>query len=185
MIAAQLPGRTDNEIKNYWNTHLKKQLRRMGLAEPPSGPAAGSPAARHMAQWETARLEAEARLSLLAAATTTSAPSSSSVGAAGDAPADIFLRLWSSDIGDSFRKAAASVKESSDAVAVIKQERQQAAPRDESSAASNNEMEVAMALEEYQMFLDLAGEELGMFDDYSMFPHLDVLTEAPLAAAFK
>ncbi|CAM6015355.1 unnamed protein product [Sphagnum balticum] len=30
-IAAQLPGRTDNEIKNYWNTRLKKKLRHMGL----------------------------------------------------------------------------------------------------------------------------------------------------------
>ncbi|KAK4794004.1 hypothetical protein SAY86_011998 [Trapa natans] len=29
-IAMQLPGRTDNEIKNYWNTHLKKRLIRMG-----------------------------------------------------------------------------------------------------------------------------------------------------------
>ena len=30
-IAAQLPGRTDNEIKNYWNTHIKKKLKRMGI----------------------------------------------------------------------------------------------------------------------------------------------------------
>jgi myb proto-oncogene protein len=26
MIAARLPGRTDNEIKNVWHTHLKKRL---------------------------------------------------------------------------------------------------------------------------------------------------------------
>lgn len=25
-IAAQIPGRTDNEIKNYWNTNLKKRF---------------------------------------------------------------------------------------------------------------------------------------------------------------
>ncbi|KAG9448707.1 hypothetical protein H6P81_008672 [Aristolochia fimbriata] len=31
MIAAQLPGRTDNEIKNHWNTHLKKRLLSMGI----------------------------------------------------------------------------------------------------------------------------------------------------------
>ncbi|XP_057825169.1 transcription factor MYB4-like [Cryptomeria japonica] len=30
-IASRLPGRTDNEIKNIWNTHLKKRLLRMGI----------------------------------------------------------------------------------------------------------------------------------------------------------
>ncbi|KAH9299613.1 hypothetical protein KI387_031295, partial [Taxus chinensis] len=30
-IASHLPGRTDNEIKNYWNTHIKKKLKRMGI----------------------------------------------------------------------------------------------------------------------------------------------------------
>lgn len=30
-IAARLPGRTDNEIKNHWNTHLKKRLLNMGI----------------------------------------------------------------------------------------------------------------------------------------------------------
>ncbi|PKA53464.1 Myb-related protein 308 [Apostasia shenzhenica] len=31
LIAGRLPGRTDNEIKNYWNTHLSKKLKKHGF----------------------------------------------------------------------------------------------------------------------------------------------------------
>ncbi|RLN03776.1 myb-related protein Zm1-like [Panicum miliaceum] len=30
-IAAQLPGRTDNEVKNFWNSYIKKRLRERGI----------------------------------------------------------------------------------------------------------------------------------------------------------
>jgi transcription factor MYB, plant len=73
-IATHLPKRTDNEIKNYWNTHLKKRLAKMGIdpvTHKPKCDALGAGAdgqsksaanLSHMAQWESARLEAEARL---------------------------------------------------------------------------------------------------------------------------
>ncbi|KAF8118031.1 hypothetical protein N665_0006s0035 [Sinapis alba] len=74
-IATHLPKRTDNEIKNYWNTHLKKRLVKMGIdpvthkpkneTTPLSslgGLSKNAAILSHMAQWESARLEAEARL---------------------------------------------------------------------------------------------------------------------------
>ncbi|CAN7114241.1 unnamed protein product [Brassica rapa subsp. narinosa] len=72
-IATHLPKRTDNEIKNYWNTHLKKRLVKMGIDPVTHKPKNETPLSSlgltknaailsHMAQWESARLEAEARL---------------------------------------------------------------------------------------------------------------------------
>lgn len=73
VIAAHLPKRTDNEIKNYWNSHIKKRLIRMGIDPNTHTPMKAIKASnnnnnnnnnvRHMAQWESARLEAEARSS--------------------------------------------------------------------------------------------------------------------------
>lgn len=60
-----LPERTDNEIKNYWNSRLKKILTRMGVDPVTHKPKCGSfqsSRLNHLVQWETTRLEAEARL---------------------------------------------------------------------------------------------------------------------------
>ncbi|KAL7258914.1 hypothetical protein ACSBR1_004925 [Camellia fascicularis] len=104
-IASQLPGRTDNEIKNLWNTHLKKRLLSIGIDpqthEPsstlniPNRKPPSSPSTRHMAQWESARLEAEARLS--------KESSLFNPTSFGRTSSDYFLRMWNSKIGESFR----------------------------------------------------------------------------------
>ncbi|VAH62856.1 unnamed protein product [Triticum turgidum subsp. durum] len=43
LIAGRLPGRTDNEIKNYWNSHLSKKLVAQGLDPRTHMPLAAAP----------------------------------------------------------------------------------------------------------------------------------------------
>ncbi|CAO1947853.1 unnamed protein product [Urochloa humidicola] len=45
LIAGRLPGRTDNEIKNYWNSHLSKKLLARGIDPRTHMPLPGAAAA--------------------------------------------------------------------------------------------------------------------------------------------
>lgn len=102
-----MEGRTDNEIKNFWNTHLRKKLNKTQntnlLTGQPSLSSSKkmdlkteSPSTSHMVQWESARVEAETRFSL-----------SSSLAVPPpkvEHQSDYFLKLWNSEVGESFRK---------------------------------------------------------------------------------
>ncbi|KAK3147097.1 hypothetical protein QOZ80_3BG0278010 [Eleusine coracana subsp. coracana] len=51
-IASYLPDRTDNDVKNYWNTHLKKKLLLLHQHKPRDEPSPSSDSSSSKGKWE-------------------------------------------------------------------------------------------------------------------------------------
>ncbi|KAI5058307.1 hypothetical protein GOP47_0026477 [Adiantum capillus-veneris] len=110
-IASHLPGRTDNEIKNYWNTHLKKRLLQMGLDPVSHKPLLDSnvmggasskfpftSTSHQRAQWESGAAKHYAHLDHESLDIT-----DDEFGIENQS-SDYFLRAWRSNAGEAFRK---------------------------------------------------------------------------------
>lgn len=127
-IAGHLPQRTDNEIKNYWNTHLKKRLAQMGI-DPITHKTSSSGLAltsswrpivstqlTHMTQWDCALAEAEARLSKKSSMKPFIRFPEAAQSSAH--PSTYFMRSWKTGIEDKHRPKFGIVKRESSPVRI-------------------------------------------------------------------
>nr|CAB3495781.1 unnamed protein product [Digitaria exilis] len=98
-IASYLPDRTDNDVKNYWNTHLKKKLlpphhhpplphRAAAHATPSPSPPSPPPPPPNKGQWEL-RLQTDIDLARRALRHALSAPPPPPLSTAGWAPPEV------------------------------------------------------------------------------------------------